>query len=191
LHFCNNMKSELFSKISYFKHHCQCCPDNMCLLRWLFNVYDIYLSVFHWIFTCRYSTGYLPVGIPLDIYLSVFHWIFTCLYSTGYLPVGIPLDIYLSVFHWIFTCLYSTGYLQDLSLYKYFMNIYLHSCLSSFSPPRKIPSDRGSYSRSLIDCSCSMRKMLIWLDTSVVFMWCCIIWGECEGLERWRSDFGE
>jgi hypothetical protein len=81
-----------------------------------------------------------------------------------------------SVYNPCFTCRYSTACLQDLSLYKC-LYVYLFAQLSLF-PVRCILRLRSGYGWSVNDCSCSIRKMmLIRLDTSAVFMWCCIIWG--------------
>jgi hypothetical protein len=75
-------------------------------------------------------------------------------------PVGIPRDIY-RIYLYINVCLY----------------IYLHNSFFSPLPVSCILRLRSGYGWSLIDCSCSMREMLIRLDTSAVFMWCCITWG--------------
>ena len=104
------------------------------------------------------------------------------------------------VYNPCFTGWYSTGYLQDLFLYKC-----LYVCLFvqlSLFPLRCILRLSSGYGWSLSDCCRSMLWMLlIRLDTALVFMWCCIIWGSVsvwnvagltlvnrlQSFRRWRA----
>ena len=88
------------------------------------------------------------------------------------------------VYNPCFTGRYTMGYLQQ---FFFFLLLCYQQYIRFVFQGQLLP-----LKWSLFDCSCSMWQMfLISLETSTVFMWYCIIWGEGEFSKHRWSFFGE